>query len=210
MLIVGLTGSIGMGKSTVAGWLAERGIPVNDSDAVVHSLYAAGGAAVSAVGALVPEAVVDGAVDRVALGQALRRDPSLFPKLEAIVHPLVRSAQADFMRQAKADGAALVCLDIPLLFETHGDARVDVVIVVHAPLDVQRARVLARPNMTEGALNAILAKQMPSDEKVRHADFVIDTSLPLHETEMLVDQLARDLSERSGSAYRRIWMDDGA
>lgn len=207
MLLVGLTGSIGMGKSTVAGWFADRDIPVIDSDAIVHALYAPGGEAVAPIGSLAPDAVVTGSVDRQKLSAALRKTPELFAKLEAIVHPLVREKHLAFLKSADARGARMALLDIPLLFETNGDARVDVVVVVHAPADVQRARVLARPNMTAQAFEAILAKQMPSDEKVRHADFVIDTSQTLAETEASVDRLVRALSERRGSAYRRLWLE---
>ena len=204
MLVAGLTGSIGMGKSTVAGWLRARGIPVLDADAAVHQLYD-GGSAVAPIGALVPEAVIDGAVDRAKLFAALQYDPTLFPKLEAIVHPLVRQAQREFLCDAQSNGAAVAALDIPLLFETGGDARVDVVIVVHAPAEVQRERVLARPGMTVEKFEGIRARQMPSDEKCRHADFVIETDLTLAESQAWTDRLADHLLEQQGTAFARVW-----
>lgn len=210
MLIVGLTGSIGMGKSTVGGWFKSHGFPVWDADAAVHQLYD-GGAAVGPVGALVPTAVVDGRIDRAALSGALQHDPDLFPKLEEIVHPLVRLSQFDFLCGAQSKGIGIAILDIPLLFETAADARVDVVVVVHAPTDVQRERVLARPGMTTEKFDAIAARQMGSDEKCRYADFVIETHLSLAESQAQTDRLARHLTEQQGTAFDRIWATaDGA
>lgn len=168
---LGLTGSIGMGKSTTAQMFREEGVPVWDADAAVHRLYAPGGAAVEAVGALCPDAVVAGAVDRARLKGWLAEEPARLAQLEAVVHPLVAADRAEFI--ARAD-APLVVLDIPLLFETGAD--VDGVLVVSAPEDVQRARVLARPGMTEAHLDAILARQMPDAEKRARADFVIETT----------------------------------
>lgn len=168
---LGLTGSIGMGKSTTAQMFRDEGVPVWDADAAVHRLYAPGGAAVEAVGALYPDAVVAGAVDRARLKDWLARDAARLAQLEAVVHPLVAADRAAFI--AGAD-APLVVLDIPLLFETGAD--VDGVLVVSAPEDVQRARVLARPGMTEAHLDAILARQMPDAEKRARADFVIETT----------------------------------
>ncbi|MFN7003812.1 MAG: dephospho-CoA kinase [Roseinatronobacter sp.] len=167
---LGLTGSIGMGKSTTAGFFREIGVPVWDADAAVHRLYAPGGAAVGQVGALCPAAVVDGAIDRGALKDWIAQDKGALARLEAVVHPLVTDDRADFV---KGVTGPLVVLDIPLLFEVGAD--VDGVLVVTAPPEVQRARVLARPGMTEAQLDAILARQMPDAEKRARADFVIET-----------------------------------
>lgn len=175
MLILGLTGSIGMGKSAAARVLKSMGVPVCDSDAVVHRLLARGGAAVGAIAAAFPGVVVDGAVDRRALGAAVFGNPAALKALEAIVHPRVLAAQHAFLRQAARRGVRVACLDIPLLFETHGERRVDRTIVVSAPLRVQRARVLARPGMTAEKFAGILARQMPDAQKRRRADFVVNT-----------------------------------
>jgi dephospho-CoA kinase len=174
MFILGLTGSVGMGKSTTAGFFAEAGVPVHDADAVVHALY--GGEAVPAIAAAFPGTVVNGQVDRAKLGAAVLDDPAALQRLEAIVHPLVSAAKARFLADAQARGAKIVVLDIPLLFETGGEARVDAVVVVSAPVDVQRERVLARPGMTPDKLDALLARQMPDSEKRKRADFVVDTA----------------------------------
>ncbi len=176
MIVVGLTGSIGMGKTTTAALFAEAGAPVHDADAVVHALYAAGGAAVAPIGEVFPQAVSDGAVNRPALSARVLGDPAALKTLEAIVHPLVAAARAAFFEQARAQGAAIVVLDIPLLFETGGDADVDAIVVVTAPAEIQRQRVLGRPGMTLDKLDAILARQAPDAEKRAHAHYVIDTS----------------------------------
>jgi dephospho-CoA kinase len=175
MRIVGLTGSIGMGKSTTAAMFAEAGAPVYDADAAVHELYAKGGAAVAAVGEAFPEVVVDGAVDRARLSARVMNDTAAFKQLERIVHPLVGGHRADFFQKARDANADMVILDVPLLFETGGDRALDAVIVVSAPADLQRERVLARPGMTEDKFHSILARQWPDDKKRSHADFVIDT-----------------------------------
>jgi dephospho-CoA kinase len=175
MIRLGLTGSIGMGKSTTAGLFAAEGLPVYDADAAVHALYAPGGAAVGPLGAAFPGVVVAGAVDRARLSEAVVGRPEAMARLEAIVHPLVRQAQIDFLAKAEAAGAPIVVLDIPLLFETGGDRFVDAVVVVSAPLELQRARVLDRPGMSPEKFEAILAKQTPDAEKRRRADYVIDT-----------------------------------
>jgi dephospho-CoA kinase len=167
---LGLTGSIGMGKSTTAGFFREFGVPVWDADAAVHRLYAPGGAAVGPVGALCPAAVVDGTINRGALKDWIAQDKEALAKLEAVVHPLVAEDRAAFVAGARVP---LVVLDIPLLFEVGAD--VDGVLVVAAPPEVQRARVLARPGMTEAQFEAILARQMPDAEKRARADFVIET-----------------------------------
>ncbi len=176
MMLVGLTGSIGMGKSATAALFAQAGAAVYDADAAVHALYQPGGAAVAPVAAAFPGAVREGAIDRNALGAAVLGDPAALRRLEEIVHPLVRQSQLAFLAEAAAGGARVAVLDVPLLFETGGDARVAKVVVVSAPLDMQRARVLARPGMTAEKLSAILAKQTPDAEKRARADFVIDTS----------------------------------
>lgn len=174
MVILGLTGSVGMGKSATAKMFAEEGVPVHDADAVVHALYE--GAAVAPIEAAFPGTTRDGKVDREELGRRVLGDPEALRRLEAIVHPLVAEARERFLAEAERNGAAVVLLDIPLLYETGGDARCDAVVVVSAPPEVQRRRVLARPGMTEEKFQAILAKQMPDAEKRRRADFVVDTS----------------------------------
>ena len=173
MRIVGLTGSIGMGKSAAADYLRFLGVPVYDADAAVHAVYARGGAAVGAVGAVWPGAVRDGAIDRAALSALIAADPSVLLRLEGIVHPIVRQRQERFLMAASQRRAPLIALDIPLLFETGGEGRCDAVLVVSAPAFVQRARVLARPEMTAEKLALMLARQMPDAEKCARADFVI-------------------------------------
>ena len=168
---LGLTGSIGMGKSTTAGFFRDLGVPVWDADAAVHRLYGPGGAAVDAVGALCPKAVQGGAVDRAILKDWIADDPTALARLERAVHPLVARDRDEFVA---AQSGPLVVLDIPLLFET--GAKVDGVLVVTAPKAVQRARVLARPDMSAAQLDAILARQMPDAEKRARADFVIETT----------------------------------
>lgn len=175
MLILGLTGSIGMGKSTTAAMFEAEGVPVYDSDAAVHALYAVGGAAVAPVEAAFPGVVVDGAIDRAKLSAKVVGDPEALAKLEAIVHPLVGAHRIGFFDKARAENHEIVVLDIPLLFETGGHKSVDKVVVVSAPAEIQRARVLARPEMTPEKFEAILARQTPDAEKRARADFVIDT-----------------------------------
>jgi len=176
MKLVGLTGSIGMGKSTTAKLFAEEGVPVYDADAAVHQLYAPGGAAVERLEEEFGDVVVNGAVDRERLSAKVVGDPDAMKRLEAIVHPLVGASRVHFFEQAKATGADIVILDIPLLYETGGDAAMGAVVVVSAPADMQRERVLARPGMTAEKFEAILARQVPDAEKRARADFVIDTS----------------------------------
>ncbi|MFC2969991.1 dephospho-CoA kinase [Acidimangrovimonas pyrenivorans] len=173
---LGLTGSIGMGKSTTAQFFAEEGVPVWDADAAVHRLYAPGGAGAQAIAALHPQAIRDGAVDRTALKDWIARDKTALPRIEAVIHPLVAADRAEFIDNAANNGADLVVLDIPLLFETGGDAEMDGVVVVSAPAEVQRERVLARPGMTEAQLDTILARQMPDAEKRARATWVIETT----------------------------------
>lgn len=174
MFILGLTGSVGMGKSVTARFFAEEGVPVHDADAVVHRLYE--GEAVAAIEAAFPGTTADGKVDRAKLGARVLGDAAALKRLEAIVHPLVHEAERRLLAEAQARGEKVAVLDIPLLFETGGDERVDAVVVVSAPAQIQRARVLERPGMTVEKLEAILAKQMPDAEKRRRADFVVDTS----------------------------------
>ena len=175
MIVLGLTGSIGMGKSTAARMLAAMGAPVCDSDAVVHRLLGKGGAAVPAIDGAFPGVVRDGAVDRRALGAAVFGNPDALKRLEAILHPKVQEAQRIFLRKAAQRRVKVAVLDIPLLFETGGERRVDRTIVVTAPFLVQKARVLARPGMTPEKFAGILARQMPDAEKRRRADFVVNT-----------------------------------
>ena len=175
MILLGLTGSIGMGKSTTTAMFADLGAVVWNADDAVHRLYAQGGAAVEPIGAAFPGVVVDGAVDRVRLAEALGRDETAFRRLEAIVHPLVAQGRAGDLAAARAMGVRLAVLDIPLLFETGGDAHVDAVVVVTADPEVQAERVLARPGMTRDRFEAVLARQLPDAEKRARADFVIDT-----------------------------------
>ncbi len=174
MLLLGLTGSIGMGKSTTARFFAEAGVPVHDADAVVHRFYE--GEAVAPIEAAFPGTTEAGRVDRTKLAKRVLNDPAAIERLEGIVHPLVREAGARFIAAAAAGGARVVVLDIPLLFETGGEGRVDAVVVVSAPAAIQRERALGRADMTPAKLDAILAKQMPDAEKRRRAHFVVDSS----------------------------------
>ncbi len=196
--ILGLTGSIGMGKSATAAMFRARGVPVHDADAAVHVLYGPGGAAAEAIGREFPGTLdPQGGVDRVALRDAVLGVPERLARLEALVHPLVRAASDAFL--ADHAGAPFVVLDIPLLYETGGEGRCDAVAVVSASAAVQRERVLARPGMTEAAFAAILAKQMPDAEKRARADYVIDTGsgFPAAEAEV-----ARIVSSLTGTPPR--------
>jgi dephospho-CoA kinase len=174
MFILGLTGSIGMGKSTTAKFFAEEGVPVHDADAVVHRLYE--GEAVPAIEAAFPGTTAHGKVNREKLGKRVLGNELAMKRLEHIVHPLVRRAEERFLTEAKKKGAKVALLDIPLLYETAGDKRCDAVVVVSAPAEVQRARAFERPGMTEEKFAAIVTKQTPDTEKRRRADFVVDTS----------------------------------
>lgn len=176
MIVLGLTGSIAMGKSETAKIFRSLGIEVFDSDAEVHRQYQKGGAAVKAVAGLFPEAIVDGAVDRKRLSKRVLGDPAALKRLEAAIHPIVRKSQDAFLERCRASGQAIAVLDIPLLFETGRETEVDAVVVVSAPSDVQRDRVLERPGMTGEKLDRILARQMPDSEKRARADYVVDTS----------------------------------
>lgn len=203
MLLVGLTGSIGMGKSTVAGRFRELGVPVVDADAVVHELYE--NEAVEPIEAAFPGATADGKVDRAKLSQALLADPSGFKRLERIVHPMVQAKERAYLKQHAEAGAALAVLEIPLLMEGNGDTRVDVSVVVSAPYEVQKQRVLARPGMSEEKFAQILSRQVPDEEKRRRADFVVDTGQPVEATFGEVDAIVDALKIRKGTAYSRYW-----
>ena len=192
MIVVGLTGSIGMGKSTTAAMFRQRGVPVHDSDATVHHLYA--GEAAPLIEAAFPGVVAGGIVNRLKLSERVLGKPDAMRQLEAIVHPLVRDAEALFLRQATAARFPVAVLDIPLLFETGGEARVDVVVVVSAPASVQRERVLARPGMTEERFAQILSRQMPDEEKRKRAHFVVDTGHGMRHAQVQIHGILRALA----------------
>ena len=194
--LIGLTGSIGMGKSTTAKMFAKTGIPIWDADAAVHRLYAKGGAAVAPIGAIHSPAIVDGAVDRAMLKNWIAADPTALKQIEAVVHPLVGMDRTDFIKTTKAP---IVLLDIPLLFEGGNDKLMDMVVVVSAPAPVQRARVLERPGMSEAMLNTILAKQMPDAQKRARADFIVPTET-FEEAQDAVQTLLKQISERLNNA----------
>jgi dephospho-CoA kinase len=190
MIVLGLTGSIGMGKSTVADFFAENGVPVYDADAAVHRLYA--GPAAPLIEAAFPGTTRDGTIDRARLAERVVGDAAALKRLEAIVHPLVRRDEEKFLAGADSAGAAVAVLDIPLLLETGGDKRCDAVVVVSAPAETQRARVMGRPGMTEEKFTSLLAKQMPDAEKRRRADFVVDTSQDFDSTRAQVRAILRE------------------
>lgn len=193
MTLLGLTGSIGMGKSTVGGMFRQLGIPVYDVDAEIHKLYAEGGAGVEPVRAAFPEAVVDNRVDRTRLSKLVVGNEAEIKRLESVIHPLLGSGRAAFFEEAEGDGHTLVVLDIPLIFETGGEGRVDKIAVVSAPKDVQKDRVLQREDMTEEKFEAILARQVPDAEKRARADYVINTNCPPEATFEQVKALVDDL-----------------
>ncbi|MBZ9885325.1 dephospho-CoA kinase [Mesorhizobium sp. CA10] len=197
MIVLGLTGSIGMGKSTTAKMFAEAGVPVHDSDETVHRLYS--GKAAPLVEAAFPGTTQVGAVDRVKLAEKVLADPAALKRLEAIIHPLVRADADAFLAEHRAAGAPLAVLDIPLLFETGGRSRVDKVVVVSASPEIQRERVLARPGMSEEKFSSILARQVPDAEKRRLADFIIDTGHGFDAARKAVEAIVAELSgEKSG------------
>tara|TARA_R110002124_G_scaffold62740_9_gene171383 strand:- start:5190 stop:5789 length:600 start_codon:yes stop_codon:yes gene_type:complete len=198
MKIIGLTGSIGMGKSATATLMAQAGIPVFDSDASVHALYARGGKAVAPVGEAFPGVVVDGAIDRSRLSAALHEDPTGFARLEAIVHPLVLEQRETFLHNAHERGADLVVFDIPLLFETGAHEHVDHVLVVYAPEAERRARVLQRPGMTEAKLDAIIARQLDDSSKLARADYRVETSGGLEDARRQLEQILKSIREQAG------------
>ena len=197
MIVIGLTGSIGMGKTTTAALFAEEGVPINDADQVVHDLYRS--EAVPPIAKLFPDAVIDGVVDRRRLSENLAKNPAKFEELEAIVHPLVRQREKVFLRQQREQKQPLVVLDIPLLFETGAENRVDKIVVVSCAPDVQRQRVLDRAGMTEEKFALILSRQMPDAEKRARADYVIDTG---HGIDKAREQVKTILEELRGQAER--------
>ena len=199
MILLGLTGSIGMGKSTTAAMFAEEGAPVYDADAAVHQLYGVGGAAVEPVEAAFPGVAQSGAIDRARLSERVLNDAEALKRLEAIVHPLVGAQRQSFFEEARAGGAPVLVLDIPLLFETGGDKAMGAVAVVSAPFDLQRERVLARPGMTVDKLDAILRRQIPDAEKRARADFVIDTG---HGLDTAREQVRAVLAALADPAWR--------
>lgn len=203
MFILGLTGSIGMGKSAAAARFRHNGVPVFDADQAVHDLYA--GSAVKLIEAAFPGTTADGSVDRDKLSKELIAAPEKFARLEAIVHPLVRALEADFIQEHASQNARLAVLEIPLLFETGFDKLIDAVAVVSAPAAIQAERVLARPGMTAQKLEQLIARQMPDEEKRRRADFVVDTGGTITSTESQVDKLVELLRGRSGRAFERHW-----
>jgi dephospho-CoA kinase len=203
MLIIGLTGSIGMGKSTVAARFRALGIGVCDADAEVHKLYE--GAAVAPIEAAFPGTTSDIKVDRQKLAHALLNRPDQFKRLEAIVHPLVFEAERSFLRAEAAKGAPMTVVEIPLLLETGGEKRVDVVVVCSAPAEAQRARVMQRPGMTAEKLDQLLSRQMPDAEKRRRADFIVDTGGTFAESDAQVDNIVESLKGRVGTAFEAYW-----
>lgn len=196
MIRIGLTGSIGMGKSTTAALFAEQGIPVNDADRVVHDLYR--GEAVAAIEAAFPGTIKDGVVDRAELARQLAQNPARFKELEAIIHPLVRQREYEFINAQKAAGRDIVLLDIPLLFETGAESRVDVIVVVSCDADLQRQRVLARPGMTEEKFELILSRQTTDAEKRRRAHFVIDTGHSVEDARQQVSGILNTIRSNAG------------
>lgn len=203
MLVVGLTGSIGMGKSTAAAQFRARGFAVFDADAYVHELYS--GPDARHIEAAFPGTVVAGKVDRQKLSQVLGGDSARFKTLEAIVHPLVRAAERAFLLDRSSAGDRMAVLDIPLLFETGGDALVDATVVVSALPETQRERVLARPGMTPDKLDELLKRQMADSDKRRRADFVVDTNGTLEQTNAQIDDIITALMKRRGFAFERHW-----
>ena len=202
MLVIGLTGSIGMGKSAAAKHFVKRGVPVCDADAEVHRLYE--GEAVPAISEAFPGAVRSGKVDRALLAQAVAGSPRKLKQLESIVHPMVVKAEIDFLREQEKQGAKLAVLEIPLLFETDALSRVDVTVVVSAPEGVQRERVLARPGMTKEKLAALLKRQSSDEEKRARSDFVVDSGTTLQDMEQQIDKLIESLKGRKGRVMERL------
>jgi len=195
MIRLGLTGSIGMGKSTTADMFRARGVPVIDADAIVHALYR--GEAVGPIEAAFPGTTVDGVVDRARLAAQLAKDPEGFKTLEAIVHPMVWQKEREALDRYRDQGADIVVLDIPLLFENGAESRVDRIVVVTADEAVQKARVMARPGMTEEKFRLILSRQMPDAEKRRRADFIIDTGLGMDHARQRVDEILEQLRAKA-------------
>jgi dephospho-CoA kinase len=202
MLVIGLTGGIGMGKSAAAERFAEHGIPVFNADLCVHQLYE--GAAVGPIEAAFPGVAREGRIDRTLLSKKIAGSPERLRQLERIVHPLVVAAELDFLRAQENNGARLAVLEIPLLFETGADARVDVTVVVSAPHDVQRARVLARPGMTIDKLEHLLTRQLPDAERRARADFVVDSGVSLEHMRIEIDRLIESLKGKEGRVMDQL------
>lgn len=203
MLIIGLTGSLGMGKSTAAEHLRSRGLPVFDADAAVHALYE--GAAVPLIEKEFPGTTSQGKVDRGKLGVAVMSNPEHLAALEAIVHPLVREAERAFLQEEAARGTHMAVLEIPLLFETGADAKVDTTIVVSAPPELQRERLMKRPDMTSEKLESLLARQMPDAEKRSRADFIVDTSGEIAASRTALDAIIANLEHHEAHAFIEFW-----
>ena len=203
MLIVGLTGSLGMGKTTAAAHLRARGLPVFDADAEVHRLYATSAARL--IEAAFPGTTRDGRVDRGKLANALIAEPTRFAELEAIVHPLVRASERAFVNDEAARGTAIAVLEIPLLFETGADKKVDATIVVSAPAEIQRRRLLLREGLDEEKIKSLLARQMPDGEKRERADFVVDTGRSVEASNAELDAIIAELRGRRRRAYALHW-----
>jgi dephospho-CoA kinase len=210
VIVVGLTGSIGMGKSNAARVMRFLGVPVYDADAEVHKIYAKGGAAVAPIARDFPGAVRNGAVDRAKLSALLQADPAAVKRLEKIVHPLVRRIQEHFIRSLRLRRAPLAVLDIPLLFETGGEKRCDAVIVVSAPAYLQRQRVLRRPGMSDQKLDLLLGRQMPDAEKRRRADFVVHTNRGYRETLVELRRILAQLRRRDSRRAKMTHKNQGA
>lgn len=202
MLVVGLTGGIGMGKTEAAKHFARAGVPVFNADGCVHALYE--GKAVAAIEAAFPGVAREGRIDRGLLGAQVAGSPGNLQRLEAIVHPMVVEAEIEFLREEEKRGAPLAVLEIPLLFETGADARVDVTVVLTAPESVRRERVLARPGMTADKLEHLIARQLPDAEKRARADFVVDGGLPLADMHAELDRLLESLRGRKGTVMERL------
>jgi dephospho-CoA kinase len=206
MLVVGLTGSIAMGKSTAAAFLRSRGVPVFDADAAVHDIYRE--EAVPLIEAAFPGSTDNTGVNRERLSAALKTAPDGFERLEAIVHPLVRERELAFLQEAARTGAAVAVLDVPLLYETGLDAALDAVIVVSASAEAQRERAMMRPGMTAAKLEQLLARQIPDEEKRRRAHFVVDTNGPPGASLHQLDAILAMLSGRRANAFARFWSRD--
>jgi dephospho-CoA kinase len=202
MLVIGLTGGIGTGKSAAAERFAEHGVPVFNADLCVHLLYE--GEAVGAIEGAFPGVAKVGRIDRKLLSEKIAGSAERLLRLEGIVHPLVVAAELDFLRAAEKEGAPLAVLEIPLLFETGADSRVDVTVVMSAPQDVQRARVLSRPGMTADKLEHLLARQLPNAERVALADYVVDSGLSFADMRIEIDKLIESLKSREGRVMDRL------
>lgn len=205
MLVIGLTGSIGMGKSTAAARFRHNGVAVFDADAAVHDLYA--GEAVPLIEKAFPGTTSDGTVDRQRLMAALIDDAEAIKRLEGIIHPMVREMERQFLAAEFSKGAVMAVLEIPLLFETGAHETVDVTVVVSTDAQTQRERVMKRPGMTDEKFAAILARQLPDDEKRRRADEIVDTSRTIPESDAQIDKLVRQFESHHGTAYHRYWKD---